>query len=986
MDRLTGATGASRGTGGIPFATKLHPPQLVGRDAEIARITEALAHPPAMVLIEGEAGIGKTRLVQEALGPAAVAGGHALVAMCPPYRQPYTLGAVVDALRPAAGDVAGLGLSPLAGALRPLFPEWADGLPEAPEPAEDATAARHRLFRALAELLDRLKVSVLVIEDVHWADDATLEFLLFLASWGRRRLSLVATCRREDTPPASLLWRLPSRPAAGVQVRLELDPLDVAATARLVSSMADNRPVSTAFAEFLHRSTEGLPLAIEESVRLLTERADVTHLDGEWIRRRIDDLEVPPTVRDAVLERAGRLGADAQAVLQAAAVLAAPAGEATLAAVTGLTTARCRTGLADALAAGLLAEDGRVLVSFRHALASQAVYEAIPPPARRALHQRCGQLLEAAQPLPLAQLARHFRESGELAGWCRYGEQAADLALATGDGGTAAALLHDLVTQGGLPGADMARLVRKIPFASLPDPSRYRDLADVLEAALSRGGLQHSVEGEIRGQLGRVLILISEWAAGRVQLERAIPQLGHDPAEAARSMIFLGWPLEPSWPAARHRGWLSRAAQVMAPLPAAVRQSLDMDRASALLMLGEEEGWAAAAQIPADVPAAGERLRVARGNLNVGDLAMLWGRYAEAGWRLSAALELAEDHQYPRVRDEVLATRLHLDWLTGAWHELARRAAAKAGGDGVAVAVRLEAGLVAGLLHVAAGQASQATEYLEFVMGEARRRGAAQYLAEPAAALARLWLAAGRADEALEITAEPASVIAGKKIWIWATDIAPVRVTALAMTGQSAAAADLVAGFARGLRGRNAPAARASLALCRAILAAARGEHTRAAGLFARAADAWQALPRPYEALLARERQAASLLAAGQDGAALAVLAEVHQGLSGLGARVDAARVARELRTRGVQAPQVWRGGQRGYGDRLSPRELEVVRFVSEGRTNREIAEALCRSPNTVDTQLRSAMRKLKVTSRTALAVKAIEVGAVTGRSRRAGS
>jgi DNA-binding CsgD family transcriptional regulator len=328
----------------------------------------------------------------------------------------------------------------------------------------------------------------------------------------------------------------------------------------------------------------------------------------------------------------------------------------------------------------------------------------------------------------------------------------------------------------------------------------------------------------------------------------------------------------------------------------------------------------------------------------------------------------------------VLATRLHLEWLTGAWHELSRRATAMADGEGAAVAVRLEAGLVAGLLHVAAGQASQAGEYLEFVMGEARRRGAAQYLAEPAAALARLWLAAGRAGDALEITAEPAAVVARKKIWIWATDIAPVRAAALAMAGRAGEATDLVEGFARGLRGRNAPAPRASLALCRAILAAARGEHPRAAVLFARAAGAWEAVPRPYDALLARERQAASLLAAGQDQAALAVLAEVHQGLSGLGARGDAARVARELRIRGVQAPQVWRGGQRGYGDRLSPRELEVVRFVSEGRTNREIAEALCRSPNTVDTQLRSAMRKLKVSSRTALAVKAIEVGAVPGR------
>jgi DNA-binding CsgD family transcriptional regulator len=442
-------------------------------------------------------------------------------------------------------------------------------------------------------------------------------------------------------------------------------------------------------------------------------------------------------------------------------------------------------------------------------------------------------------------------------------------------------------------------------------------------------------------------------------------------------MIYLGWPLEPSWPASRHRGWLRRAARVMAPLTPPVRQGLGMDRATALLMLGEEEGWAEAAGIPADAPTARERLRITRGNLNIGDQAMVWGRYAEARRRLAVALELAERHQYPRVRDEVLSTSLHLDWLTGSWDELGERASALAGSDGLALAVQLEAVLVTGLLHAAGGQAGQAEEHLQSVIGEIRRRGAVQYFAEPAGALARLRLAGGQVGDALAVTEEPVGVVAGKGIWVWATEIAPVRVSALAASGRTGEAADLVAAFARGLRGRNAPAPKAALAACRAILAAARDDQLRAAGLFARAAAAWQALPRPHEALLARERQAACLLAAGPPDDALSMLAGVHAGLSGIGAGGDAGRVARSLRTHGVPVPQVWRGGQRGYGDNLSPRELEVVRYVSEGRTNREIAQVLCRSPNTVDTQLRSAMRKLKVSSRTALAVKAMEAGAV---------
>jgi DNA-binding CsgD family transcriptional regulator len=104
-------------------------------------------------------------------------------------------------------------------------------------------------------------------------------------------------------------------------------------------------------------------------------------------------------------------------------------------------------------------------------------------------------------------------------------------------------------------------------------------------------------------------------------------------------------------------------------------------------------------------------------------------------------------------------------------------------------------------------------------------------------------------------------------------------------------------------------------------------------------------------------------------------LAEAYEPLFRLGARGDADRVAQRLRDHGTDVPRLWRGGRRGYGDELSPRELEVVRWIVAGKTNREIARILTKSPATVDQQLRSAMRKLKVTSRTALAVAAVEAG-----------
>ncbi len=631
------------------------PPGFVGREQDMAALGRALAAPPAVVLIEGEAGIGKSRLLQEYLASAEGRARRAFVASCPPFRQPCTLGPVVDAIRQATDDVTGLRLSALAGTLRPLFPEWADGLPCTPEAAEDAPAARHRLFRALAELLGCLEMAVLVAEDVHWADEATLEFLLFLVSRQPQQVSVVVTYRPEDVPAGSLLLRLSSlRPTGTTRLRLVLRPLDVGATAGLMSSMLAGAPVSAEFAAFVRERTDGVPLAVEESVRLMGDRGDVCRRDGGWVRRHLAEIAVPPTIRDSVLERAGRLSLDGHAVIRAAAVLTDPGPEGTLAVIAGLPAQRVRAGLAEALGSGLLAEHDRGLLAFRHVLAGRAVYEAIPGPDRRALHLRAGHALEDCSPLPVTRLARHFREASETSSWCRYAEQAADLALASGDEAAAAALLHDLVVNAGLPAGSMIRLTNKIPLDSSVGPIPIRDLARTLRSLLGAGTSGAAEKAAIRFQLGRVLTAMGDLAMGRIELERAIPHLGHDSIEAARAMMILGWPHNTRWPAQVHRRWLRRAADVMVTIPSADRLRFRVDRMSALLLLGDEDGWEEAAGIPDDPPADRDGAQITRGHLNIGDLAMRWGRYDEAGRRLAKALDLATSHQYSRLQDEIL--------------------------------------------------------------------------------------------------------------------------------------------------------------------------------------------------------------------------------------------------------------------------------------------------------------------------------------------
>ena len=194
----------------------------------------------------------------------------------------------------------------------------------------------------------------------------------------------------------------------------------------------------------------------------------------------------------------------------------------------------------------------------------------------------------------------------------------------------------------------------------------------------------------------------------------------------------------------------------------------------------------------------------------------------------------------------------------------------------------------------------------------------------------------------------------------WAGEVAPPLVQGLVEAGRASEAEELTKAFAAGLSGREAPAAAAALSVCRAQLAEARGNCAEAAEAYLEAERAWQALPRPYEAARAAESAAHCRLGDGEGGREL--LLEARTAFHELGAVWDEARVRRTLREHGVIVP--YRGGRRGYGSNLSPRETEVAKLACEGLSNREIAVALFLPRKTVERHLSSAMRKLSVTSR----------------------
>jgi DNA-binding CsgD family transcriptional regulator len=976
------------------LSVEMSRPAFTGRETELAELARTASQPAAVILIEGEPGIGKSRLVREYLESRPETAPGVVQALCPPYREPFSLAPIIDALREATDGVRGLPLTPLAGALRPVLPEWADDLPPALEPLADGTAAQHRLFRAITELLNVLDIGVLVVEDVHWADDATMEFLLFhTSSRANGNRALVLTYRPEEIAADSLLRRLSSRAGGdATRLRLALTSLNPQDTATLAASMLDSAPVTDAFRDFLFRSTEGVPLAVEELIRLMHARADLTRRADGWVRRNLEGIDVPPSIRDATLERLGRLAPHVQQVLKAAAVLADPADRATLGAVCGLGDDEVDDGLAVAVGSGWLHDDGHGHLMFRHVLNCQAVDDTIPDPQRRAMHLRAGRALESREPAPATRLARHFRAAGELGRWRRYAEQAADQAVAAGDRMAATKLLHDLVTaaEGGPPSL-VAGLARKLADAALFRHEAVDHLqatvVDTLSGVLESATLTPKDAAELRERRGRLLLQLGDWETGHRELERAVGGLD-DPVRAAHAMTYLGWPPVEPKPVAEHLEWLNRAAATASRISdSGARLVLKADRAMALVLLGESSGWAVADELPDQWARAEEHWtgtertphrEIARANANLGNAATIWGRYREAERRLGISLELSAADDDQRVHSAALASQTRLHWYLGRWDLAAQVAHRAADQRESAQLVSLEWQVVDGLHDLAAGSWERAADKFTYVL-DAQASGEQELPTWTGACLAQAMLAGGKAAAAIEATEGPFTVLARSGLWLWGTDLAQVRVAALLRDGRLDEANDAVEVFADGLAGCFAPAPLAALATCRAMVAEADGASDTAVAAFGHAADAWDALPRPYNAALALERKAALLLRTDQRATGVDMLVEVLERLNNLGARRDTDRIARTLREHGIEVSRPWLGGRRGYGDALSPRELDVARLVAQGHTNREIGQTLFLSPKTVARHLTSVMRKLEVSSRTAVALRLADDGLLEG-------
>ena len=397
------------------------PAGFVGREGELSRLLGALGGDARLVLVVGDAGVGKTRFVTEAMTRAAAAGMVMVRGECLPLAGTLPL----LPLRAALGELAGLdGGRLLAAALDAtpgyvrgevarLLPAMGPGAGAAPG-GRDGEWSRERLFAGAAEVLTvvagRSGPGVgLVVEDVHWADSETLDFLTFLVRGGRRGpVRVVATCRGDEAPLAALVagWLARVRAGAGTE-EIRLGPLSRAQVAGQAAALAGG-PVPARVIDYLYARAEGNPFFTEQLVA-----AALAGQAGAGNGLRVP-AGLPARLAELLAARAGRCAGDAQAVLAGLAVAGRPLGEDVLAAVTGLGVETVRRGLRELAAARLLAEDttggGH---RPRHALLGEAVAAGLLPGERAVLHERAARALASAgDPALAAEVAGHWQAAG----------------------------------------------------------------------------------------------------------------------------------------------------------------------------------------------------------------------------------------------------------------------------------------------------------------------------------------------------------------------------------------------------------------------------------------------------------------------------------------------------------------------------------------------------------------------------------------------
>ena len=948
--------------------------ELIGREPERAQldlwVTEAMAGHGSLVLLSGEAGVGKTSLAKNTLTRSGLQTleGFAVQGGTSPF------GPIVEGLRSyrrAAGDVP-LVEGPLAGHLAMLLPELGP-----PAPVGDRATLFEAIRQALADIAAR-RPTVLFLDDLQWADDATPELLGALArSLDSEPLLVLGAFRSDELPRGHSVRRLRSELRRASRLRqIAVEPFDAEASATLLEQTLGK--VAPSLRRAVFDRTDGVAFFVRElgsalaaSGRLVPGPSGLELLEGE-------DVPLPDSVRDAVLLRAAGLSDDAHNAVTTAAVAGQTFDPELVIAVAGLSE-----WPEEVVRRGIVTEAEPGRMAFRHALVRDAFYGDIPWTRRVAVHQAVAQRLEAGHAASVL-VAEHWvlgrRPEQARAALLRAAE-ASSAVHAYRDAERATRRALELWPDGDDEAVRLEVLERLAGYAELAG-----DLANAVPtwrevAHRHRRDNDLLRLGMAQRRLAAVLELQGRWQealSSREQAALAFTTAGL-PADAAAERIASAAHL-------RSAGSFRAAISLLQIAGEQAREAHRVDLEARIL---GQEGNARARMgegpVGVDLVRSGLAIALEHG---------LTGAAAEIYQRLADALEHTGDYAAAKeTYDEAFSfcstnaleptAQLCLACLTavlrqsGDWDRatiLCRQVIAST--EATIHARAVATGMLGSILSLR-GQTKRARplllESLTFARGI--ELAAMELLSTWGLAIVDQLAgagesAAGHCWSILERWKQTEDLHYAVSPLRWAT-------TFFAESGNGVGARTCAAALARIAADSGQREAMSALSHALGETALLDGSADQAAGHFAKALSLLPSGDSPFDRAESERRAAAALTVLGRREEAVEHLIAAHRTARRLGARPTVQRVTTSLSALGERAER--RLSRRvlvqAANGSLTRREIEVVRLVAMGHTSREIARELFLSPRTVESHVANILLKLDCRSRADAARRASELG-----------
>lgn len=1010
----------------MPTAAHISTPPslpLVGRRAELTALYSAIDAASTgdgrTMILAGEGGIGKTRLASAVVQEVERRGWASAVGRAYPVETGVPYAPFSDALLPLLRSLEPTEITVLTRGseeeLAFFFPALGrqEGRTMAMghgSPAEFKT----RLLWNFAQFLSRLAARrplLLVLENLQWADASSLELLHFTARQIVTEPILLLCTYNEAERSANPLLGITEQSllSVGAAQLCRLGPLSRADTHELVrSTFGASETAVGEFAELLYERTQGNPFFIEETLKALVDSGRLYQREGTWLGWEVERLELPQSVREVTAARLSRLSPAARGVADLAATLGTRAEYEVLRAVSPLAETELVSALDELRRQHVLVEQvegGAVVYDFNHPMLQDVLYRELGAARARLLHASVAEAMEAfygARALEHAdELAYHFRRAHveKLAPKViQYLAAAGRSALARYANREAADYLSAALEQArqhgdfGLP-AERIRLVVDLARARqrLGDYESAIRLWD--EAAAAADAADDPARlAAIRRQMGLALYWSGRHleALEQYRLGYAAAQRADDDALRAQLQLARGISLQELGRAEEARAEVEAALEVAERLAdpvllARVHRALLLIHAWTGPFDKAREHGSRAIELAEQV---GERGVACSAHWTMGMIEGFTEGSAGVMHHIAEAQRLSEELHSPVHRLWTAEMSIELASATGEWEEgiaiaertiaLARRLGQKA------LLPRL---LVwSGLILLWRGDLERSRKQFEEAWelagcGEAEDNADHPldvHAAVPAhAGMAAYHLATGNFAEARRIGEAGLAIADRSGYVIWSIH------RLIPIIGESYLWMRDLEGAERLARRLEHDAERFGHNLARAwavagegLVAHLRDEQVRAAQLLRQAIEEMEAIPMVLEAARLRFRLALGLVQLGDREAAVHELRRAHESFARLGAENELDATREQLRLLGARPPTRSTAG--GIGA-LTGRELEIIRFVAERKSNKAIGKALSISPRTVGTHLSNIYQKVGVGSRGELADFAREEGLLDG-------